>query len=331
LEAATDAIDHTQRFLFPPRLDRWLALGLVAFLDQCGRQGGVSVPGTGWEDSGSGKGPDVSGLLAWFGEHVGLVVLLTALGLAFGVAVTALVVWLSSRGILMYVDDVATGRSDVVRPWREHREAASSLFAWRFGLALALLLGVLLLVLAGAFIVFGLARGTGRSAAAGAGLIALVPLVLMLLGMALAGGLASVALRDFVAPLQLLHRTPCGPAVRTLLGLLRQQPGAFVVYVLLKVVFVMLAATVALAVCCVTCGCVLLPVVGQTLLQPLFYFERAWSLHLLRRFGHDLMAGLAPPASPQVPPPAPPLALPTSPGGVTSFDTPGGTGDPGEA
>jgi hypothetical protein len=93
------------------------------------------------------------------------------------------------------------------------------------------------------------------------------------------------------------------------MGLLRQQPGAFVVYVLLKLVFALLAATVAIAACCVTCGCVILPVVGQTLLQPLFFFERAWSLQLLRRFGHDLMASPA----------------------VTSFDTFPGTGEPGEA
>jgi len=42
---------------------------------------------------------------------------------------------------------------------------------------------------------------------------------------------------------------------------------------------------------CLTCCCVLLPVVMQTALQPLFYFERAWSLFLLRQLGYDLVAG----------------------------------------
>jgi hypothetical protein len=307
LDALNDAVSHTQRFLVPPRLDRWLALGLVAFLDQCGRQGGVSYPGGAWGDSGNGKGPDLSGATAWLGEHVGLVVMLAGLALAVVVALTALAVWLSTRGILMYADDVATERSDVARPWREHRELAASLFAWRFGLALAVLLGVLLVLLAGAAIVFGVAR-SGRPATAVA-LLALVPLVLLLLGLSVVAALASVALRDFVAPLQLLYRTPCGPAARTFLGLLSRQPGAFVVYVLLKVLFVLLAATVAVGACCVTCGCVLLPVAGQAILQPVFFFERAWSLHVLRRFGHDLIAGLR----------------------VTSFDTAPGTGDPGQA
>jgi hypothetical protein len=306
-EAISDAIAHTQRFLFPPRLDRWLALGFVAFLDQCGREGSVSLPSPPGE-WGSGKGPDVSSLPGWLGEHVGLVVLLAALALAVVVGVTALVVWLSSRGILMYADDVATGRSDVARPWREHRELAASLFAWRFALAIGLLLGILLLVIAGVAIVVALTRGSSRPAA-GFALLALVPLLLALVAMAVVGGLASLVLRDFVAPLQLLYRTPCGPALRTFMGLLRQQPGAFIVYVLLKLVFTLLAAAVAVAACCVTCGCVILPVVGQTVLQPLFFFERAWSLQLLRRFGHDLTAGPA----------------------VTSFDTFPGTAEPGEA
>jgi len=30
-------------------------------------------------------------------------------------------------------------------------------------------------------------------------------------------------------------------------------------------------------------------VVTQTVLQPLFFFERAWSLHLLRQMGYDLI------------------------------------------
>jgi hypothetical protein len=45
---------------------------------------------------------------------------------------------------------------------------------------------------------------------------------------------------------------------------------------------------------CLTLCCILLPVVTQTVLQPLFFFERAWSLCLLRQMGYDLMGGEAP-------------------------------------
>ena len=40
-----------------------------------------------------------------------------------------------------------------------------------------------------------------------------------------------------------------------------------------------------------TLCCILLPVVTQTALQPLFFFERAWSLFFLRQMGHDLLDG----------------------------------------
>jgi hypothetical protein len=51
LDAVGEAIDHAKRNLFPFRFDRWLALGFVAFLDQCGRGGAgtfrVPSPGGG--------------------------------------------------------------------------------------------------------------------------------------------------------------------------------------------------------------------------------------------------------------------------------------------
>jgi hypothetical protein len=78
--------------------------------------------------------------------------------------------------------------------------------------------------------------------------------------------------------------------VRLFLELFRAHVGAFVVYVLLKIVFGMVAAVVMMVAACLTCCCALLPVVMQTALQPLFYFERAWPLFLLRQLGYDLIA-----------------------------------------
>jgi len=78
--------------------------------------------------------------------------------------------------------------------------------------------------------------------------------------------------------------------MRLLLDLLRAHPGVFVVYVLLKLAFSMVAGIVIAVAACLTCCCALLPVVMQTVLQPLFYFERAWSLFLLRQLGYDLLS-----------------------------------------
>ena len=53
-DAAREAIEHTRRNLFPIRIEKWLILGLLTFLDQCGRSLNGSGPGGG----GGGDGPN---------------------------------------------------------------------------------------------------------------------------------------------------------------------------------------------------------------------------------------------------------------------------------
>ena len=303
LDAVQPAVDHTRRHLFPFRFERWVALGLVAFLDQCGRGGGgFNIPGPGGLGDTEGTRAEVESGLAWLAAHVVLVSLLAAVVLALAVAVTALVLWINSRGVFMYIDDVAHGRSDVTRPWREHARHASSYFAWSFGLAMATMTAALLLVLAMGGVALVMIRG--RSPVMVAGVATIVGLVLLLLAIVIAAVLVSVALRDFVAPLQLVSGRPCGEAFRLFLDLLRAHPGMFVVYLLLKVFFMLALGMVALVLGCCTCCFAFLPVVSQTILQPAYYFERAWPLYLLRQLGHDLLASpgaVAVSPSPEVP------------------------------
>jgi len=301
MDAAGDAFEHTRRLLFPFQFDRWLTLGFVAFLDQCGRGGvGGTMPGGpgfpggggGGTGGGSGAGGGLSDLGAWFTAHLGLIVAVAAGVLVVVVLLAALVLWIGSRATFVYLEDVATGRAELSRPWRDHAERAQSYFAWRFGLAAALLGAVALLVVVAVGAFFLMARGgRGGMVLGGILLVALVPTLILIL---LAGGLSAMALRDFVAPLQVHSGLACGPAVRLFLSLLRLHPLAFVLYVLLKVVFGLVQGVVLLAAACLTCCCVLIPVVTQTALQPLFFFERAWSLYLLRRMGYDVLATLMP-------------------------------------
>ena len=125
-------------------------------------------------------------------------------------------------------------------------------------------------------------------------LAAMVP-VLVLLALALPLlALAGLALRDFVAPLQLATGLPCGAAARLLESLVVAQPGAFVLYLLLKLLVVVATGLVVVIGGCLTCCLGFLPVVMQTVFQPLFHFERGLSLMLLRQMGYDVAARLAP-------------------------------------
>ena len=298
LDAAQRAIEHTRRHLFPFRFERWLVLGCVAFLDQCGRRSGMAgfnVPG-GPGGGGGGGGPDegLAKVVQWLATHAVIVAAVAAAVLTVVIGFMAVVLWLNSRGVFMYVDNVASGRADFERPWREHATRAASYFAWSFGLALATMVGCLLLLAAGVVAVVALVSGPrGSGLAAGLGLAAIL---VLFLGLILVASLASVALHDFVAPLQIRAGVGCGAGIRLLRDLVRAQPGAFVIYVLLKILFSIVAGVVLLVAACFTCCCALLPVVMQTALQPLFYFERAWPLFLLRQLGYDLVADTAEPA-----------------------------------
>jgi hypothetical protein len=286
MDAAQRAIEHTRRSLFPFRFERWLLLGFVAFLDQCGRSGG-SLPsnfpgGGGSSGGGHGTPPEISEAIAWASSHVAMIVGVAAGALLVLVLFTALVLWINCRGIFMYIEAVARAPRELGVRFSAHAEAAQSLFAWRFTLAMATLVTVLVLLGAGAFCAMLFMRGRLQGVALFA--VAAV-LVLTLVAVAVVASLVSVFLRDFVAPLQWRRGLVCGAAVREAASLLSPHKGAVAVYLLLKIAFVMVAGIAALVAGCLTCCCAFLPVLAQTALQPLFFFERSWSLFLLEQLG----------------------------------------------
>jgi hypothetical protein len=308
LGAAQEAIELVGQRLFPFRIERWLPLGFVAFLDSCGRGGGGSGTsfqfpgGTGGDGTGTfgGSDGDFAEARAWFFEHLFLIVAGGLLLLALVVTLVAIVLWINSRGVFMYADNVATGRFDIRRPWVEHGQRAWSYFGWSFGLAMATFAGVLLLLAPIGFFVYLLAT-EGASCAPIAGVIVTVLLVILFI---VVMSLWSVLLRDFAAPLQMVLGVPCGQALGVAWGLVKANPLTFLVYILLKIVFGIVAAITAVLAGCFTCCIGFLPVISHTILQPLLYFERAWSLCLLRQAGYDpFPAPLAPSAPP--PPPEP--------------------------
>ncbi|MGE5126184.1 MAG: hypothetical protein ACM3PV_07835 [Betaproteobacteria bacterium] len=300
VDALRDAFDHTRRQLFPIRVEKWLALGLLAFLDQCGRsfRGGAGN-GAQWHGGGGGRGGGGAHVAEWIrqaAEWVSLHSALVAGGVVAGVllvaVLAAIVLWFNARGVFMYLDDVATGRADVARPWRQHALAASSYFAWSLGISLATLF--LVLALAGAVATLAVAFATGRLQGTSAWLTgaAMTP-VLLLLALALPClALAALALRDFVAPLQLASGLPCGASARVLEALVLANPGAFVLYLLLKLAIVVGSGIVITILGCLTCCIAFLPVLMQVVFQPLFFFERAFSVFLLRQLGYDVRARL---------------------------------------
>jgi hypothetical protein len=293
IKAAESALEETQRRLFPIQGHRWLALGFIAFLEQCGRGGGmpnVPNPGSGSPGGGGGEGTEIKDAvahgIAYLSSHIGLVMGGVAVFLVFILAITALVLWLQSRGTFMYIDNVATGRSDIRRPWHEHAAHAGSYFLWLFGVQVAQIALLLLLVVP---VVWGIVSLLRHGASAGPLIAILVAGFLIFLN-AFAALLFFVLLRDFVAPLQWYAGVSCGEALRLFRGILTAHPGTFVGYVLLKIVYAIVVGIAAVMVSCILCCglltcCGLLPTL-QIVMQPVFYFERRWSLELLHQLGY---------------------------------------------
>lgn len=303
IEAAQAAIQHTRRTLFPIRLGRWIVLGFLAFLDQCGRTLNGGAPGgdgRGHVDDRPGGGRSMSEEVAdavnaanaWLAAHAVEV----AVGVFFGVILVgllvALVLWINARGTFMYLDGVASGRTDIGRAWRQHAKAADSYFRWRLAIALAMLVVIMFAAGLAAAVLVAFARGRLEGVALPIVVAALVPVFALLLLALPALALAGMALRDFVAPLQLTSGQACGSAARVLEGLVTANPGAFIVYLLIKLVAVALTGLVVFVGGCLTCCLGFLPVVMHTLFQPLFFFERSFSVFLLKQMGHDLPARL---------------------------------------
>lgn len=301
VDAAREAAAHTRRHLLPVNPVKWLTLGFLAFLDQCGRsvagggpQGRNGVHVEPWHGPRGGApildklGDAARACSAWLADHALVVTLGAAAAILVIAAVLALILWINARGTFMYLDNVASGRADVVRPWREHAGAAWSYFGWRFALTFGSFLVFVLVAAIALTSVVGFFTGRFSSSGGGLALLALIPMMVVLLLSVPLLALAHVALRDFVAPLQMATGLPCGAAAGLLERLVTENPGAFLVYVLLKILLVVVTAVVVMLGGCLTCCIAFLPIVRQTVFQPLYYFERSWPLFLLRRMGHDL-------------------------------------------
>jgi len=316
--AASEAIEIVRARLFPFRLDRWLPLGFVTFLDRCGRSGGGSTGTSRFTGNDSVLPPGtpspqeaIATAQEWIGEHLAVLLAVGAITLVVIVTIVAIVLWLNSRGVFMYADNVASGRFDVARPWREHAERAWSYFGWSFGASLVGFFGaVVLIVPIVVFVVSLISSGANPGP-----IIGIIGLALLLVVWAIALKLFSILLRDFAAPLQIVLDVRCGQALGVAWGIVRGNLLTFVIYVLLKIVFAVVIFISTLLAGCFTCCLGFLPVVHHTLLQPLYYFERAWSLCLLRQAGYDpFPAAPPPPAPPDLPPPPafPPEPLPAT-------------------
>jgi hypothetical protein len=213
----------------------------------------------------------------------------------FVMALSLVFMWLRARTIFVYIDDVATGRFDLARPWGQHGALADSFFVLSLVVqGAALIVLVLIVGLGTLFVVWARAQ----TWAAGVILMGVMPIAFIFVLCLIGAAILDLSLRDFIAPIQISRNAGAREAGSVFLSLLSGNPGLFIGYALLKFVVGIGIGIVLLIGICLTCCIGAIPLVNQTLFQPIYYAERAWSLKLLAQMGEDVGAKLVPPPPP---------------------------------
>ncbi len=280
--------DHMVQMLFRPfDLGKWFVVGFAAWLAGLG---GGSKGGSSWSTD-SEVDPVASAQQGWewLAAH-GVVALLIALAVVAILVLAVLVLWVSSRGKLIFLDNVVHNRSGIVEPWKRFRRLGNSLFAFRiavFLICFPLFLGALGSVGWLAFRPGGWAHTGGP-----------VPWIGLLITMAVAlpAFIALLYVRffldAFVVPLMHRYDLTVLDAWRRFLISFRRRPGWFLLsglfVFLLFLIAGVLIITTGLMTCCLGFMLLVVPYIGTVVLLPLIVTYRAFTVEFLAQLEPEL-------------------------------------------
>ena len=297
--AVSPAWQRMKTMLFRPfSLGKWFTLGVSAWLATLGEGGGSSFSGNAndFRKQQGTTGPGqvdfnevmepIREFMSRYGEHVLMIAIaLVVVGIALGLFVT----WLRARGKFMFLDNVATNRSEISSPWREFSQHGNSLFWWYvlYGLACLLVFAILMGMAFLAVVLPFMRAGTFvRSAIPSIALIGTVWLIVSVIV-----AYISRFVEDFVIPISYHCDLTIMEAWGKFRTIFRANRGGFVIYGLFYLLLG-IAATACiflfvLATCCVG-GCIMaIPYVGTVIMLPVTVFFRAYSLEYLSQYGNE--------------------------------------------
>jgi hypothetical protein len=263
---------------------KWLVIGFVAWLSGLAGGAGGGMGRLNLDDAVHRRNLGLGALREELSEIVWVLPLLL-LGAMVVIGLVLLLLWVSSRAKLVFVDQVVTGRAAVVEPWRRLGRLGDSLFLWRLGFAVACLTVAVLVVVG----IAGPALYAGSSDVIGALSIAgMVSGGLLLALVGLVAFVVSFVLDAFVVPLMYRYRIPATEAWRALLPWLSAYPGHFLLYLLLVIGLAIVFGALFAVLCLLSCCILALPYVGTVLLLPVWVTYRLVSLEFLAQFDPGL-------------------------------------------
>ncbi|MEM7011932.1 MAG: hypothetical protein AAF585_10660, partial [Verrucomicrobiota bacterium] len=154
-----------KRILFQPfDIGKWFVLGFTAWLATLLDQGGSSSGNGGSGDSGSAGDSDIRELYQegsqWVQDNLQIVVTIGSIVTVLFLAIWILLLWLSSRGKFIFLDNVVHNRALVKAPWAQFKKQGNSLFWWRLGFSIIMVFIVLGLFGVGAAALFPVLQGS---------------------------------------------------------------------------------------------------------------------------------------------------------------------------
>ncbi len=307
IEPISPAIERVKTVLFRPfDLGRWFVIGFCAWLAGLGGSGGGNGGGGG-RNQFQGAQHEVRSFVEEIKYHITDNVTVAIVGGLFVfvliVALSLLVVWLSSRGRFMFLYCVAQNKAEVKNPWHRFRRHANSLFAFRIVLGIVTVLALAAFAIPALVTMYVLKVALGSTALSVLGVVAYVmSFVAVMLVCIIVGKLT----RDFVVPIMYLRGMSCRQAWAILLDMLATSKLRIFLYLLFQVVITVAIMTLVIALSCATCciaGCLfVIPYIGTVALLPIIMFKRAYSLYYLAQYGPDLNVFLPEPtAAPPTP------------------------------
>jgi hypothetical protein len=244
------ALQHTRdQLLRPFRFGQWSRLALVGLLaaemqmSSC-NPGSFKFPASAHRNShGLSATPfphfdpshlDPARIVEFVGVVLTIVVLVFILGFIF--------LYISSVFRFILFDSVLRKRCAISEGWQRWHRAGRRYFLWQivFAIAQSLFLGVLIAVPLAIAVAFGWFRNIGQHV--GRTVLLAVALIGLFVVFALVAAVIKVLAKDFLVPIMALEDLDFADGWSRLVGMIRPEPGRYVVYLLLKIVLAIASA-----------------------------------------------------------------------------------------
>jgi hypothetical protein len=304
VEAIDQAIQRTRYLLFDPVLyTKWINFGVMIFLSVMFAGGGgfsyaFQIPsylqGVNYEDA-------LINAETYILENLFTVLSITIPIVTLVSIIMAALMYVRVRGTMMVIRAVAYNDEGIGENWQAVGVPTWSYFVFKLELAIAATVYFFVAGLVGALLV----RQQMFEDVSTAGLaVGLVVITLVSTFVWIAYALTLFVMHNFIAPLMFHFNFTCGEAWGRFFEIARDNPAQTLFFLLLKIVYSFVFGTVSTFALYCTCCLGGLPVIGQTLLAPLYVFERAYSLYVIGTVGSEYAIVQEPP------PPEPPMLPP---------------------